>query len=287
MKRLLEEDKEEEDLQRAIEQSLLTGEDQEEEEDEDLQRVLEQSLVTQQRKMDIFYSELQESVKKKRRLYEAKQEVERQCVVASENNQYNREQSSIITVDLILARILKYANLSVIAALYRTSKNMRELVEATIKRFPIRSVCVESSNLFSTIAFRYRWGVCLFALIVPTLDTIRFKMVGAKLPYNASPHLAYRICPHIKHLILCVEDDEQVKWFHRNHSTTNGTRRTIFYEQGKWRIPTTERVYSKVYIDDRLEILEVLSLFGGENSSPFSSYSNFNSCVEEEEEAFI
>lgn len=281
MKRLLERDKEEEDLQWAIEQSLATRG----EEKEDLQRILEQSLVTQQDKMDIFYRELQESVKKKRRLYEAKQEVERQCVVASENNQYNREQSSIITVDLILARIFKHANLSVMAALYRTSKNMRELVEATIKRFPVHSVCVETPNLFSTIAFRYGWSPCLFALIVPTLDTIRFKMVGAELPHNTS-RPPYQICTHIKHLILCVEDDEQVKWFHRYHAMAGGTRRTIFYEQGQWRLPATERVYSKVYVDDRIEMIEIISLFGGEHSSPFSSYSNFDSFVEEEE-AFI
>lgn len=284
MKRLLEQDKEEEDLQWAIEQSLATGG----EEEEDLQRVIEQSLVTQEDKMDIFYRELQEDVKKKRRLYEAKQKAERQCVVASENNQYNREQSSIITVDLILARIFKHANLSVMAALYRTSKNMRELVEATIKRFPIHSVCVETPHLFSTIAFRYGWSPCLFALIVPTLDTIRFKMVGAELNNTSRP--AYQICTHIKHLILCVENDEQVKWFHRYHTTTGGTRRTIFYEQGQWRLPTTERVYSKVYVDDRIEMIEIISLFGGEHSSPFSSYSNFDSFVEEEkeeEEAFI
>lgn len=250
----------------------VISEQDEEELDPDFQRAVEESIrVDQSRNMrevalNELYLEMCQNAKQARQRFNA-----------VENQKYNEASPTLLSVDLILARLLKYVTLTTLAHLYSTSKAMSLLIDRVTKRFPITSICVESLTSFLWILKPHMHSGSLFLRMTETVHTIRFK-IRHKTGSALSPTLYKKdYDPNIKCIILSIISQRELDWF--NASVHTDRLRLVLYHE--------KAVFSDFYTpriayDAKGSCEEILDSIVDPRSLFFDALPNFTNTIEQQ-----
>lgn len=253
------EEEEDEDLQLAI-QASMTGSvateekanttpfrpawksKAEETEDKDLQLAIQASMTSSmsiEQRLDALRKEMLENANKRKSEYIAEKEKARLIEATQQGCAYNFAHPVLITVDLILPRIIKHADLSLINSLYRTSKNMASLTTQVLKRYPMKSLSVRTLPAFYYVSqerYTYFGRGPLYALIMPSVETVRFEVSSIwKTPKDEKLE-RYYVGSHIKYIIVSVDNDADLQWFRRRCKFATTTHIIPCYDSSPWRL---------------------------------------------------
>ena len=187
--------------------------------------------LRESKKFDTFCAELQGSAKRSR-----------QTNQAVENYRYNETSRETLCNKNIYAHLLKYVSMSSLAALYRTSRRSKELIEDATTRHPIKSLYVDSVKGFKIAARPDKYQGTLFKKIARSLNTLRFRIREAGA-VNFACILENVVGSSITHIYINVAHISDVEWFTMSYCYEEGYRGYFrVYHEMDYKVPCSSYI---------------------------------------------